>query len=117
MAKSDQLRLIDENAQWIKKSRDENMVSLNFEDYKADIEKRKLETKKFEAIDEYDNQLTLRSLPNEEALMKQDTTLREKRKRWHENLAGDIYVEEAVNILEDLKLNNIREGKVAKLKN
>ena len=117
MALSQQLQLIDENAKWIKTTRDENEVSLNFETYKSDIERREQETKKFEAIKKYDNELNYRSLPNEVALMKQDTTLQEKRKRWHENLAGDIYVEEAVNVLEDLKLNNIRNGKVANIKN
>ncbi|HAT64627.1 MAG TPA: tail-specific protease, partial [Flavobacteriaceae bacterium] len=117
MAKSEQLRLIDENAKYIKRSRDENFVTLNFEKYAADIEKRKEETKKFDAIGEYDNKLNYRSLPGEIALMKQDTTLQEKRKRWHKSLAKDIYVEEAVNVLEDLKLNNIRNGKVAKIKN
>ena len=30
-----------------------------------------------------------------------------------ENLAKDIYVEEAVNVLEDLKLNNINTNKMA----
>ncbi|MEZ4817497.1 MAG: carboxy terminal-processing peptidase [Flavobacteriaceae bacterium] len=117
MAKSDQLRLIDENAQYIKRTRNEAEVSLNFNDYAADIEKRKEETKRFDAIGEYDNRLNYRSLPNEIALMKQDTTLQEKRKRWHKSLAKDIYVEEAVNVLEDLKLNNIRNGKVANIKN
>lgn len=117
MAKSQQLQLIEENARWIKKSRDENEVNLNFDKYLADIERRKEETKKFENISEYDNKLSYRSLPSEIALMKQDTTLREKRKRWHKNLAGDIYVEEAVNVLQDLKMNNIRSGKVAEIKN
>ncbi len=117
MEKSAQLSLIDENARWIKKSRDENMVTLNFDKYLAEIERRKEETKKFDGIEAYDNKLSYRSLPNEIALIKQDTTLGEKRKRWHKNLAGDIYIEEAVNVLQDLKLNNIRSGKVAEIKN
>jgi len=117
MAKSQQLQLIDENARWIKQSRDEMEVTLKFDEYVADIEKRKEETKKFDAIKNYDNKLSYLSLPNEKALMQQDTTLKEKRRRWHESLAGDIYVEEAVNVLQDLKMNNIRNGKVANLKN
>jgi carboxyl-terminal processing protease len=117
MAKSEQLRLIDENARWIKNQRDESEVSLNFEKYRAEIERRKEETAKFDAIDDYDNKLNLRSLQNEIALMKQDTTLREKRKRWHKSLSRDIYVEEAVNVLEDLRLNNIKAGKMANIKN
>jgi carboxyl-terminal processing protease len=117
MAKSEQLALIEENAHWIKKRRDEMEVNLNFEAYRTEIEKRKEETKKFEVIDTYDNKLNYRSLSNEIALMKQDTTLREKRKRWHKNLSKDIYVEEAVNVLEDLKITNIKAGKVANIKN
>jgi hypothetical protein len=39
--------------------------------------------------------------------MKRDTILAEKRKRWKKVLSRDLYVEEAVLILEDLKLNFI----------
>ncbi len=117
MAKSEQLKLIEENARWIKKRRDETIVTLNYEKYKRDIEKRIDETKRFDAIDEYDNKLSYQSLPYEIKLMKQDTTLSEKRKRWHKSLSKDIYVEEAVNVLEDLKVSNIQRGKVANVKN
>jgi len=117
MAMSNQLALIEENARWIKSRRDELIVDLKFENYNAEIEKRKSETKKFDSIDKYDNKLSYRSLPSEIVLMKQDTTLREKRKRWHKNLSKDIYVEEAINVLADLKLNNIKVGKVANIKN
>jgi carboxyl-terminal processing protease len=108
MAKSEQLKLIEENALWIKDRRDETEVTLNLDQYIAEIKMRQEETKKFDAIDEYDNELSYRSLPYELELMKQDTTLREKRKRWHKSLAKDVYVEEAVSVLQDLKLNNIR---------
>ncbi|WP_034262443.1 carboxy terminal-processing peptidase [Altibacter lentus] len=117
MAKSEQLALIEQNARWIKTKRDEMEVSLNYDAYAAEIEKRKEESKKFDTIDNYDNKLSYRSLPYEIELMRQDTTLREKRKRWHKNLAKDIYVEEAVHVLEDLKLNNIKKGKMANIKN
>ncbi len=117
MAKNTHLQLIDENAKWIKDRRDEKVVNLNFDAYSAEIEARKKETKRFEAIDEYDNKLTFKSLPYEIALMKQDTTLSEKRKRWHKNLSKDLYIEEAVHVLEDLKLNNIKADKVADIKN
>ena len=117
MAQSEQLKLIDDNAKWIKERRDEKVVNLNYKAYSDDIELRQQETKRFDAIDEYDTKLTYKSLPYEIALMKQDTTLSEKRKRWHKNLSKDIYVEEAVHVLEDLKLNNIKAGKLANVKN
>jgi len=117
MALSEQLALIDENAHWIQKRRDEMEVTLNFTEYNSEFEARIKEGEKFEAINKYDNKMSYRSLPFEMELMKQDTTLREKRKRWHKSLAKDIYVEEAVNVLQDLKLNNIRKNKVTEIKN
>ena len=113
MAKSEQLRLIDENAQWIKSRRDITTVNLNYESYKNELESRIDDTKKFDAIDNYDNKLRYESLPFEIELMKQDTTLLEKRKRWHKSLGNDIYIEEGVNILQDLKSTDTNSGKVA----
>tara|TARA_B110000503_G_scaffold142479_1_gene239428 strand:- start:1816 stop:3993 length:2178 start_codon:yes stop_codon:yes gene_type:complete len=116
MAKNQQLKLIDENAEWIKMKRDEMEVSLNYDAYHAEILKRKEDTKKFDTLGKYDNKMKYTSLSNEIALMKQDTTLREKRKRWHKNLTKDIYVEEAVNVLEDLRIGNIKAEKIADFK-
>lgn len=116
MAKNQQLKLIDENAEWIKIKRDEMEVSLNYDAYHAEILKRKEDTKKFDTLGKYDNKMKYTSLSNEIALMKQDTTLREKRKRWHKNLTKDIYVEEAVNVLEDLRIGNIKAEKIADFK-
>jgi len=117
MLKSEQLRLIDENAKWIKTRRDDRTATLNYDDYKRDLESRIEDTKKFDLIDEYDNKLSYESLPHEIKLMKQDTSLTEKRKRWHKSLSKDIYVEEAVNVLEDLEINTIKRTKVANVKN
>jgi len=116
MAKSEQLRLIDENAQWIKSRRDITTVNLNYESYKNELESRIDDTKKFDAIDNYDNKLRYESLPFEIELMKEDTTLLEKRKRWHKSLGNDIYIEEGVNILQDLKSTDTNRGKLANVR-
>ena len=115
ITKSQQLKLIDDNAQWIKNRRDVTTVNLNYESYKKDIESRIDETKKFDSIDNYDNKLIYESLPFEIELMKQDSTLFEKRKRWHKSLGNDIYIEEGINILQDLKSTN-NNGKLANVR-
>jgi carboxyl-terminal processing protease len=117
MANSEQLKLIDENANWIKTKRDEMEVNLNYNAYYAETLKRKEETEKFKAVLKYDNKMEYSSVADEIVLMKQDTTLREKRKRWHRNLSKDIYVEEAVNVLEDLKESELKVRKLANTKN
>ena len=67
-------------------------------------------------MDKYDNKLNFQSLPYEIALMEQDTTLSEKRKRWNKGLKKDIYVEEAIHVLQDLKMANIKVKKMANIK-
>ncbi|WP_116039649.1 carboxy terminal-processing peptidase [Seonamhaeicola aphaedonensis] len=106
MSNNEQLNLIEENARWVKSKIDETVVSLNYEKYRAQIESEKEEGKKFDAISQYQTNLTFKSHAFEQSLFEQDTTdLKEKRERWHKSLSKDVYVEEALNVLEDLKLS------------
>lgn len=107
------LQLIDENARWVKKRRDEKTVDLKYDNYVAEIEQRKKQTERFKKIDDYNNELGFESLPYEIELMKTDSTLAEKRDRWHKNLKKDIYVEEAVFVLEDLTTANLEAIRLA----
>lgn len=116
MARNSQIKLIEENARWLKEQQDETVVSLNYDTYKSEEKKNKERSKYFKSLSEYDSRLTFKSLKYEEDLFTKDPVLREKRDRWHKNLAKDVYVEEAVNVLQDLKINNIKHGKLASVK-
>ncbi|MGB7392811.1 MAG: carboxy terminal-processing peptidase, partial [Pricia sp.] len=113
MANNPQIKLIEENAQWLKSKQDETVISLNYDTYLSDEEKAKTKSEYFKTITEYDSKLSFKSLQYEQELFTKDSVLREKRDRWHKNLAKDVYVEEAVNVLQDLKTNNIKHGKLA----
>ncbi|WP_378181482.1 carboxy terminal-processing peptidase [Aquimarina sp. SS2-1] len=111
MATNDQLKLIEENAKWVREKRDINEYSLNFNKYKANIELNEKQAERFERLNDYKTNLTFESLPYEKDLMEKDTILKEKRSRWHQSLSKDVYVEEALSVLEDMKINNIRRSK------
>ena len=117
MAANEQLKLIDANAQWVKKIRDREVYSLNYEEYKKAMELNEEEAKRFEKLSEYKTDLTFNSLPYEITLMEQDSVLKEKRKRWHESLAKDVYIEEALNVLNDLKMTYAIKNNLADVKN
>lgn len=117
MAANEQLKLIDANARWVKKIRDREIYSLNYEDYKKDMELNEEEAKRFEKLSEYKTNLTFSSLPYEVELMDEDSILKEKRDRWHQSLAKDVYIEEALNVLHDLKMTYAIKNKVAEVKN
>jgi carboxyl-terminal processing protease len=104
MENSEQLQLIDENAHWIKKIRDKNSYSLNYKTYKNKLELNEEEAKRFEKISDYKTNLTFKSLPYELALIEKDSVLKQKRERWHTSLSKDVYIEEALNVLNDLKM-------------
>jgi len=116
MANNSQIKLIEENAKWLKEQQDETVVSLNYDTYTSEAKKDKEKSQYFKSLSEYDSRLTFESLKYEQELFTQDPVLREKRDRWHKNLAKDVYVEEAINVLQDLKINNIKNGKLASVK-
>jgi carboxyl-terminal processing protease len=104
MENNEQLRLIDENAKWINTIRENNDFSLNYDQYKQRLQENEDYAKRFDRIAEYQNNLEFKSLPYELKLMAKDSTLKEKRERWHKSLSQDIYVEEALNVLQDLQM-------------
>ncbi len=116
MAANSQIKLIEENAKWLKKQQEETVVSLNYDAYIAEEKKDKKKSEYFKSLSEYDSRLTFESLKYEQELFTKDAVLREKRDRWHKNLAKDVYVEEAINVLQDLRINNIKHGKLASVK-
>ena len=117
MSNNEQLKLIEENAKWIKSKIDAKNFPLNYKVYKEEMKLNDMESKRFDAIGNYNANLTFESPAFEKELFVKDTTdLKEKRNYWHESLSQDVYVEEAINVLQDLKTSyNIK--KVANVKN
>ena len=103
MDTNSQISLIEEQAKWIKTQRDKNDFPLNFEEYKSLMQQSDQEAKRFESMTDYKNALSFRSLPEEVKTFKTDEALKDKRENWHKSLQKDVYVEEAVYVLEDLK--------------
>jgi len=106
MSNNEQLKLIEDNAKWVKSKIDETIVPLNYNKYTATNDLNEMESKRFDAISEYKTNLTFISHAYERNLYESDTTdLKEKRQRWHQSLSKDVYIEEALNVLEDLKMS------------
>ena len=107
-----QFQLIEENAKWIDNRSKDNVYSLNIDKFKKAQSEVEEKAKKYKPIMEYKNALTFTSLPYETDAMNKDVTLKEKRERWHEALAKDIYVEEALNVLDDLQAKTVTKKSI-----
>ncbi len=103
LADNNQFKLIDENAKWINDRSEDNVYSLEIDKFQAEQKALDETAKKYKSVLDYKNQLKFTSLPYENEAMKTDLALKEKRNRWHESLAKDIYVDEALNVLGDLQ--------------
>ncbi len=102
MSQNDQFKLIEENAKWVNENKDDVTYDLNIDKFKAEMKQTETITKKFKAIADYKNNLEFNPLPYEQEIFDKDPSLAEKKQRWYESLSKDIYVEEALNVLEDM---------------
>ena len=65
--------------------------------------------KKFKSVFKYQSGLAFDSPLYETSLFKENIDLKEKRNTWHKNLAKDMYISEALNVLSQLKLASNQE--------
>ena len=96
--------IIDDNAKWLKKGRDNTLVNLNYEGFKKELEERLEESKSYEDIALYESSLVFNSPKYELPMMERDSVLSKKREIWHKNLRKDIYMEEALTVLSELEI-------------
>ena len=115
MKENQQISLIDEQAKWIKKQRDDDTYPLDFLSYRKMNESAEEQSKKFDAINDYTSSYDFESLPYELKMMEKDSVLADKREKWHKALKSDVYVEESIHVLNDLQ-RYTKDGKLAKAK-
>ena len=105
MTDNEYLNLVEENAKWIKSIRDDKVINLNYEKFKEELENNSLKTEKFKSLNDYSLDYKFQSLPYELDLIKKDSVLGIKRERWHKSLNKDFYIDEALNVLSDLRFS------------
>ena len=116
IASNSYMMLIDEQAQWIKSQQDDDIYSLNYEDYSKERKLRIEETAKYDQLGDFKSSFTLQTPKLDIPELEKDADLKERRLRWEEGLEKDIYLFEAVNVLEDLILPANKTNKLAQIK-
>ena len=106
IALDEKFKLINEYAKWLKENQEDTSYSLNFKDFSKESALLEVASKKYTNAFKNETKLNFASPKYEFPLMEKDSVLADKRTAWHKNLAKDIYVAEALNVLKDLKLKN-----------
>ena len=105
MKQSEHLKLVDENAKWIKDVREKKIFNLNYQKFRSELEENIKTTNKFKKLDNFSLDYSFKSLPYESQMIENDSVLGTKRERWHKSLNKDIYIGEALNVLSDLRFS------------
>jgi len=96
-------KLLNEQIALIKEQRDKTALSLNLETYRQEVEKRREENKRFEEINKLSTSLIIAAPGVDVAEMKGDTAKIARSGKWIEDLNKDIFLEEAVKVIGDMK--------------
>ena len=110
VSKNELFNLIDQNAKWFSERRENKSYSLNYDTFKNEQKKNKLKLKKFDKVKEYSNNLRFNLLSDQSSNIKDTDEYKENRKRWHNSLKSDIYVNESINVLLNLKTKKIENN-------
>jgi len=104
IASDSKFKLINEYAKWLKKNQENTSFSLNYKIFTKENLQQEQDAEKFKTVFNYKSDLSFTSPKYELPILKKDTVLAEKRLSWHKNLSKDLYIDEAVNVLSELKL-------------
>ncbi|RLD62408.1 MAG: tail-specific protease [Bacteroidetes bacterium] len=97
------MQLIDENGERLKEMRDDSEYSLNYAEHKELTDIREEEGKKFERIGKDSLGLVISITKVDMPLIESDTSKKARTDAWLSNMNKDIYLSEAVNILDDIE--------------
>lgn len=103
MANNKNYQLIQESAQWKEHLDKEETIPVNEQKFMELMKTRKAQIEKYKVLDKFNNGLKFAIYPNEIAREKTDEAFKKKTENWMKNLQKDIYLQEAANIISEMK--------------
>ena len=103
MSKNSNYQLLLESAQWREKLDKEEKITLNLNKFNKLMKTRKDQIKKFKSLSKYDNKLVFTLHKDEQARGKKDEVFAKKSESWLKNLKRDLFLEETVNVISEMK--------------
>ncbi|MBL7883569.1 MAG: carboxy terminal-processing peptidase, partial [Bacteroidia bacterium] len=95
--------ILNDAAKRLKKQKDETIVSLNYDKYMAEQKKFKEESKKIEELEKEIEGFDIYALKADAPITEGDTVKIAKTKDWYKNIKKDIYLNETLHIINDIK--------------
>lgn len=96
-------QLVQESAQWKENLDKEESISLKQSKFNEVMKTRKAQIEKFKALDKFNNGLKFTLNPDEVIREKKDEAFAKKSENWVKNLKRDLYLQEAVTVIGEIK--------------
>lgn len=96
-------QLIQESAQWKENLDKEESIPLNQAKFNEVMKTRKEQLKKYKVLQKFNNGLSFTLNPDEVIREKKDEAFRKKTQNWTKNLQRDLYLQEAINTMAEMK--------------
>ena len=96
-------QLLLESAQWKEKLDKEEKVTLNLKEFESLMKARKEQIEKFKSLIKFNNGLNFTLHADEAKRGKTDEVFAKKSENWLKNLKRDIYLQETINIISEMK--------------
>ncbi|MDX2285687.1 MAG: carboxy terminal-processing peptidase [Bacteroidia bacterium] len=103
VAASQSFRMIQENAELIKRRQEQDTYPLNLDAYRADRRSQDAENERYKNIRTPIAGFTAATLQDDLASVSADTVRSQRAKTWHENIVKDPYIYEAMMVLNDFR--------------
>ena len=100
-------KAIDENAHRIKEQSDKKIYTLELDSYKKDMNSRKEQTKKFNALFKEIPGLSVENIPEDAKLIQRDSASIARNQTFIKNIKKDVYIEEAMQVIKDLQTDRM----------
>lgn len=99
--KSEIFQLIDEQAKWSQKQRENTAYPLDLKGYRAYEDEVEAVSKKYESLRKENTDLEISTLQEDLATINADSSHIARNNAWHKTLAKDPYVSEVMNVMFD----------------
>lgn len=103
LKKNEQFKLLEERSKEIKAKKDDSKTSLKLDKFRAEQKYFRDQNKKYEDFRKDIKDFNTTLLDEDLAKLKNDTSRFGRETRWAKNLAKDVYVHEASNIVSEIK--------------
>lgn len=102
-------QLVEQSAKWTKERSEDTVFSLNFDKFRQKIKSNSEKSKSFDKFKSFKMPLDVMNLKEDLVKTESDEVLKMKRDNWFETIKQDAYLDEAVNVLIDMKNPSIAQ--------